>query len=513
VKIVLHNFRIVDEHTDSRGTVVVEDGFIREVLPWDADFPGAIPNGKRPDYERLEGGLFIHGPGLLGSGGGHVPVLMPALADLHAHFRDPGFPENEAGFPAETGFLSETLESASLAAAAGGYGTVVCMANTKPPIDTPEKALALRERAAALGLIDLYPVLSLTKNMEGRELSGITVLNPAPLRPEASVPYCGPSWGSRRAADMASTRSRVPLGASSLLTPHSSLFIRMLSEDGKDVADDGLFLAAMKEARRLGVPVSCHCDAGGPEAAAAKAAGEPRQVWSRIEENNAVRRAIELGRQAGCHIHIAHVSTGESAELIRRAKASSAPPFTLTCEATPHHIACTAADARSLGDESRGRVNPPLREEADRLAIIEALRDGTIDAIATDHAPHRAGDKDAGAPGFTGLETAVSVCLSELVLGRAGSGGALDLRRLSSLMSAAPARILGLGGGGPAGRGLIAPGLRADLVIADIESAGTVNPARFQSRGKNSPFAGRELRGKILLTLHEGRIVYGGNVW
>jgi dihydroorotase len=155
-------------------------------------------------------------------------------------------------------------------------------------------------------------------------------------------------------------------------------------------------------------------------------------------------------------------------------------------------------------------VNPPLREEADRRAVVEALRDGTIDAIATDHAPHSAGDKDQGAPGFTGLETAFSVCFTELAAGRAGSAGVLDLRRLSSLMSAAPARILGFGGG-PAGRGLIAPGRRADICIVDLEAAGTVNPALFKSQGKNSPFTGRELRGKILLTLHGGRIVFGGN--
>jgi dihydroorotase len=461
VNIILHNFRIVDENTDTRGTVVVEDGFIQEVLPWDADFPDNVLNDKRLDYERLEAGLFINGHGLLGSGNtNHVPVLMPALVDLHAHFRDPGFPEKE------------NLESASLAAAAGGYGAVVCMANTKPPIDTPEKALALKERNDALGLIDLYPVLSLTKNMEGRELSGITA-----LRPDTNV----------------------------------FLAIRMCSEDGKDVADDGLFLAAMKEARRLGIPVSCHCDAGGPEAAAAKAAGAPRAVWSRIEENNAVRRAIELGKKAGCHIHIAHVSTRESVEIIGRAKKEAPSSFTLTCEATPHHISCTEADARALGDESWGRVNPPLREDADRRAVIGGLRDGTIDAIATDHAPHSAADKDRGAPGFTGLETAFSVCLTELVLGRSGSEAVMDPRRLSSLMSAAPARILGLGGPGPLGRGRIAPGYRADLFAADIEAAGTVDPARFKSRGKNSPFAGRELWGDILLTLHGGRIVFGGN--
>jgi dihydroorotase len=285
----------------------------------------------------------------------------------------------------------------------------------------------------------------------------------------------------------------------------------MLSEDGKDLADDALFLAAMGEARRLGIPVSCHCDAGGPEAEAARAAGEPRSVWSRIEENNAVRRAIELGKQAGCHIHIAHVSTRESAELIRRAKASPARPFTLTCEATPHHIACTEADAQTLGDEGRGRVNPPLREEADRRAIIEALRDGTIDAIATDHAPHSAADKDRGAPGFTGLETAFSVCLTILTADRADSGGGLSLHRLSALMSATPARILGLGWGEPVSRGYILPGMQADLFAADIEAVRTVDPALFVSRGKNTPFAGRKLRGKILLTIHGGRVVFGEN--
>jgi dihydroorotase len=298
----------------------------------------------------------------------------------------------------------------------------------------------------------------------------------------------------------------------------------MFSEDGKDVTDDALFLAAMKEARRLGISVSCHCDVGGPEAEAAKKAGEPRAVWSRIEENNAVRRAITLGEKAGCRIHIAHVSTKESVEMIRGKKVErrevkgeggeqgrrEGGGFSLSCEATPHHIGCTAADAAAMGDESWGRVNPPLRGEADRRAVIEGLRDGTIDAIATDHAPHSGADKERGAPGFTGLETAFRVCLTELVWGGGGAKGPLDLRRLSSLMSAAPARILGFGGSGPLDRGRIEAGLRADLFIADLEAMETVNPAFFKSRGKNSPFAGHPLRGKILLTISEGRVVFGG---
>jgi dihydroorotase len=290
----------------------------------------------------------------------------------------------------------------------------------------------------------------------------------------------------------------------------------MLSEDGRDVADDRLFLAAMREARRLGLPVSCHCNFGGTEAEAAKRAGQPRNVWSRIEENNAVRRAIALGKEAGCHIHIAHVSTKEAAALIREAKAAAVPPFTLTCEATPHHIALTGEDAAVMGAGSYGRVNPPLRNGEDRRAIVAAVRDGIIDAIATDHAPHREADKAAGAPGFTGLETAFGVCYRELVL-----PGVLSLSRLSALMSANPARIAfgKAPGQGPfpgrepgmeegPDRGRIAPGRRADLVVVDTEAEWIVDTAAFKSRGKNSPFAGWKMRGKIVMTIHQGRIVF-----
>jgi dihydroorotase len=411
-RLVLKNFRLVDETMDLIGSVVVEDGLIRDLIP-----------GPAP---ALSGGRVIDG-GCLDTAG-EPPALLPALVDLHAHFRDPGLAEKDTGLPAETWFLQETwfqqetLESASLAAAAGGYGTVVCMANTKPVIDTPEKAGLLKFRSDALGLIDLYPALSLTRAMEGRELSGIT--------------------------DLAVPGAYVP---------------RLLSEDGRDVAGDGIFLAALAEARRLGLPVSCHCDAGGAEAEAAKGAGQPREVWSRIEENHGTRRAIALGREAGCHIHIAHVSTGEAVDLVRGCKKTvipgngAAPAFSLTCEAAPHHIALTGEDARRLGPESHGRVNPPLRTEGDRRSLIAGILDGTIDAIATDHAPHTQAGKAGGAPGFIGLETAFGVCFTELV-----REGGISLSRLSALMSAAPARILGLGGD----RGRIAPGFRGDLFIA-----------------------------------------------
>jgi dihydroorotase len=262
----------------------------------------------------------------------------------------------------------------------------------------------------------------------------------------------------------------------------------------------------------LGIPVSCHCDIGGPEAEIAQRAGQGRDVLSRIEENHGTLRAIVLGREAGCHTHIAHVSTKEAAELIRQAKQdlllggreerAFPPSFSLSCEATPHHIALTDEDARRLGEESHGRVNPSLRPETDRQALIAAILDGTIDAIATDHAPHTRAGKAGGAPGFVGLETAFGVCFTELV--RKNTPGALSLSRLSALMSGTPARILGLGGD----RGRIAAGFRADLFIADINAVRIVKPEFFKSRGRNSPFSQRKFWGIILMTIHGGRIIF-----
>ena len=458
MRIVLNNFRVVDEDTGlSAASLIIENGFIVRVLP-----------GQDSFREQKNAAMVIDGANLV-SPGSALPVLMPAFVDLHAHFRDPGDSEKGAPLPSELSLPSEVLESASLSAAAGGFGTVVCMANTRPPIDTIEKAAALKSRSDALGLVDLYPVLSLSKNLEGKELSEISRLSPG--------------------------GGYVPL---------------MLSEDGKDLSDDRLFLAAMKEAKRLGIPISCHCDFGGDEALAAKSAGQSRSVWSRIEENNAVRRVIELGKKAGCHIHIAHVSTKEAVEMIRAEKIrlAEANGFTLTCEVMPHNLCLTEEDALKLGAESWGRVNPPLRSEEDRQALIRELADGTIDAIATDHAPHSRPDKEAGAAGFSGFETAFAAVFTELVKGGAGTP-VIDLKRLSSLMSAAPARLLGFDEGSQK-RGRLLPGYRADLVLVDTEAPWIVNPQAFYTRGKNSPFIGRKLFGKILMTIRGDRLLAFG---
>lgn len=410
MSLLCRDVRIVDEHTDRVGSVCIEHGRIVAVA------------GEGEPIESRRPAMILEG---MAAGHDRRLVLMPSFIDLHAHFREPGFSDKE------------TLESGALAAAAGGYGTVVCMANTKPVIDSVEAAMALRSRARSLGLIDLYPVLALTRGMEGLDSS-----------------HLAGAAGSAVIGDA----------------------IRMLSEDGRDVADDSVMLAAMEAARGLDLPVSCHCDAGGEAAATA--------------------RAIRLAGLAGCRVHVAHVSNTGALAAIRAARAAGVTG--LTCEATPHHLALTEADARSMGADSWGRVAPPLGTEADRAALRSAIGDGTVDAIATDHAPHRADDKLAGAPGFMGLETAFAVCLAELV-----QTGLLTLSRLSALLSAGPARILGLHD-----RGLIRSGLRADLVLVDTELDWTVRQRDFRSRGANSPFIGRRCRGRVLMTLHAGRIVY-----
>jgi dihydroorotase len=433
--VLLKNFRLVDESIDVSGSVIIEDGFIKEI----------IPGGGEP---RIAGkALIVDGSALAGD---PLPILMPSFVDLHAHFRDPGFPEKE------------TLESASLAAVAGGFGTVICMANTNPVIDNIKSAAALKRRADTLGLIDLYPVLSLSKGMEGKELSDITELSP---HKKGGV--------------------YIPL---------------MLSEDGKDLADDELFLKAMAEARRLDIPISCHCDFGGLETEALKQAGEPRKIWSRVEENNAVRRVIDLGKKVGCRIHIAHVSTKEAIEMIRYTKQinNSFHGFRLSCEVMPHNFCLTEEDAHKMGDESFGRVNPPLRAEADRQALIQAIKDGTIDAIATDHAPHTTQDKAKGSPGFSGLETAFAASFTELV-----QPGIIERKRLSFLMSANPARLVGLND-----RGQLKPGFLGDLVVVKHDVLWRADPEGFKTRGKNSPFAGRQLYGKIIMTFRQGKIVF-----
>jgi dihydroorotase len=433
MKTIYAHFRIVDAERDVEGALVVEDGRIKTIIPAEraADPAETAAESRALLFELGGAGRFIDGAKLKDPASHDLPVLLPAFIDLHAHFRDPGDPQKE------------TLESASLAAVKGGYTTLVCMANTNPVTDTLAAAAALKARSDTLGLIDLYPAMSLTKGMKGEELSEIAYL--AALRHHAGL----------------------------------SPGVLLLSEDGKDITDDAILVKVLCAAAQAGLPVSCHCDRDG--------------------ENAATARILQRAGETGARIHIAHVSTKEAAAMVAAAKREY--PGQITAEATPHHFFLTRKRADELGRDTFGKVAPPLRSEADRDAVFEALLNGPahgIDAIATDHAPHTEADKKAGAPGFSGLETAFAVSCTTIV----GSGEG-DLCSLSRLMSAAPARILGLDD-----RGTLASGKRADLVIVNPEARWTVDKAAFRSRGKNTPFDGMELSGIVLSTILGGQTVY-----
>ncbi|MCR5622202.1 MAG: dihydroorotase [Treponema sp.] len=381
-------------------------------------------------------------------------VVMPAFIDMHAHFRDPGLTQKE------------DLESGSRAAAAGGFGTLVLMPNTNPVVSSQEAALANMRRGREIGLADLFQAVSITRGFDGKSISHLEELD----------------------------RATVPL----------------ISEDGHEVQDSSVMFEAMKLAGKKGLIVSCHCEdpflaaAARPLRAAALeqlAAGNRDEAARllakadellRLAEDVATDRNIRLAAQAGCHLHLCHVSTAHCIESATRAKEAG---LDLSLEVTPHHIGLT-------GDAMPGIfniVNPPLRSERDRQALIEALADGEADAVATDHAPHTGQDKRNGSPGFSGLETAFAVCYTKLVL-----NGSMDLRTLSARMSATPARLLSLND-----RGLLKAGYRADLAIVDRGQKWTVHGTDFQSRGKFTPWEGTELTGKVTATFHSGRKVFG----
>jgi dihydroorotase len=341
------------------------------------------------------------------------------------------------------------------------------MANTNPVISDEADAVAVNERVRGIGLVESFQAVSLTRNFDGRDTSALPILD-CSLGPVAT-------------------------------------------EDGKEVASAAVMLDAMKGCAKSGVIVSCHCEdpelalAAKPFRASALAAlregrtsdaradlAEAERLL-RLAEDTMTNRNLSLAEAAGCRVHIAHVSTSGSLDAVRRAKALAGAA--VTCEATPHHL--------SLTGERLELVNPPLRSAADREALIAGLLDGTIDAIATDHAPHTAEDKASGAPGFSGIEIAFATCLTSLV-----KTGRLSLQKLSALMSANPAAILGLR------RGLIASGYDADFALVDVGSEFTVDTSpdsgggNWHSKGTYTPLADTRLNGKILATFKRGRIVY-----
>jgi len=392
------------------------------------------------DVVAVQAGLDA-GPGVtvLDAGG---CVVAPGLVDLHAHLRQPGMEE------------AETVESGARAAALGGYTAVVAMPNTDPPIDgaaVVREVLGLGAKSAC----DVRVAGAITVGRKGEQL--------APL------------------AEMA------------------ALGVRLFTDDGHGVQDGRLMRRAMEYGSALGVVLAQHCE----DASLASGGHMHEGEWSSLlgiggvpaeAEELMLARDVALCRLTGCPVHFLHLSTAGSAALVAAAKGQGLP---VTAEVTPHHL--TLTDAAVASYDPVYKVNPPLRAQADVDALRRGLSDGTIDAVATDHAPHPQEAKEAAfdeaPPGMLGLETALAVLLTDLDL---------PVERLLALMSWQPARIAGVSGahGGP-----IVPGRPANLCVIDPAASWVVEPGRLASRSRNTPFAGRRLTGRVRHTVLFGEPV------
>jgi len=372
-------------------------------------------------------------------------VVTPGLIDLHVHLREPGFED------------LETVATGAMAAAAGGFTAVCAMPNTDPPLDNQGAIGFVISQAQKAGKARVYPIGTISVGQKGEKLSEFGEL----------------------------------LGAGAVA----------VSDDGKPVMSSHLMRTALEYAKTFGVPVADHCEEitlaeGGAmhEGLVATRLGL-KGIPAAAEEIH-VARDIILSELTGGHIHLCHMSTSGSAELIRRAKDKG---LRVTAEVTPHHF--TLTHEACVGYNTNAKMNPPLREAADVEALREALKDGTVDVIATDHAPHHYDAKerefDDAPNGILGLETAFGLAITELV-----RPGIVSLSDLLYRMSTRPAQVFKLPGGS------LAVGAPADIAILDPEVEWTVEPSRFFSKSRNTPFGGRRLFGRAELTIVRGRVVY-----
>jgi dihydroorotase len=372
-------------------------------------------------------------------------IVTPGLIDMHVHLREPGQAHKE------------TIETGTAAAAAGGFTSVCTMPNTLPVNDSVETTEWMQspERGAA---VNVFPIAAATMGSQGEKLTDFAAL--------------------RRAGAVAVT------------------------DDGKPILEDNIMREALEAAKRVGIPVIQHAEdsrltAGAHMNASAVSFRLGLRGMPVEGEAGIVRRDIELSKKTGGHVHVAHISTAAAVEEVRRAKREG---VNVTCEVTPHHFALT--DEAVVGYDTRYKMNPPLRSAEDREAMLVALADGTIDAIATDHAPHAHHEKmvefDRAAFGITGLETALGLAISELHKKRG-----LPLTRIVELLTTNPARILALGG-----RGQLSVGAPADVTIFDPKKQWTFDPKQSKSKSRNTPFGGWKLTGKVVVTIVGGKIVY-----
>jgi dihydroorotase len=372
-------------------------------------------------------------------------VAVPGLIDMHVHLREPGFE------------YKETIATGTAAAAAGGFTAVAAMANTDPVNDCASVTEYILEKAAIAGKARVHPIGATTKALEGRELAEIGEM--------------------------------VAAGAVAI------------SDDGRPVSDAGVMRRAMEYAKSFDIPVIEHCETlelhpGGVMNEGYWSTALGLRGIPRASEEIAVARNIRLAELTGSRFHVAHLSTAGALRSVREAKSRG---LRVTCEVTPHHLLLT--DERVSGYDTQAKMKPPLTTEEDRQALLEGLRDGAVDAIATDHAPHHQDEKDDdfdSAPfGIVGLETAVALCLDRLV-----RPGVVSLSRLVELLSTGPARVLRVEGG------TLVPGSRADVTLLDLERPFRIDPKSFLSKGRNTPFAGWESRGRAVRTIVSGKTVW-----
>jgi len=371
-------------------------------------------------------------------------IVVPGLIDMHTHLREPG---QEA---------KEDFASGSRAGAAGGYTTVATMPNTSPVVDTAALVTSLQKRVEDVAVIHIHIIGAVTKNQEGKELAELGDMVAAGAVAFSDDGHFDPS-------------AKVLLSAYDYLVPFNKAIIN--HEEDTSLVEDG----AMNEGHR-----------------SAMLGFKGRPI---VAEDIAVARDIMLAEYAGAHVHVAHISSGRAVELVREAKKRGVH---VTAEATPHHL--TMTDALVDPTDSSTKVNPPLRTAKDVNAVVAGLCDGTIDMIATDHSPHAAEEKDREyiyAPsGFPGLETAIGVLMTDLV-----HTGKLPLETMIERMTYAPARVFQLNAG------TLREGGPADVTVIDPNLVWTVDEKKFYTRGSHSPFVGRELTGKAVLTVVDGQIV------
>ncbi|NNE44893.1 MAG: dihydroorotase [Gemmatimonadetes bacterium] len=372
-------------------------------------------------------------------------AVAPGLVDMHVHFREPGYE------------YKEDIASGSRSAASGGFTTVACMPNTNPSLDNEALVSRVIRRGEEAGLCRVHPIAAITKGQAGRELTEMML-----LRDAGAVGF---------------------------------------SDDGVPVEDSRVMRRALEYSQLTGAPIISHSEdtalsRGGHMHEGAVSTRLGIEGIPSASEDAAVARDTRIAEITGGRLHICHVSSARSVEVIRDAKARG---VRVTAEATPHHF--TLTDQEVVGFDTRTKMNPPLREETDRQALIAGLKDGTLEVIATDHAPHAELEKlveyDRAPFGIIGLETSLALGISTLV-----GGGHLTLTELVDRMALAPARILGLDAG------TLRPGVAADICVFNPDEEWTFTKQDVFSKSKNSPFFGTRMTGRVLLTLLAGRAVH-----